>query len=353
MRSETAIPVRTGRAYEVHLGRGVLAHTGALAAAAARGKNAAVVTDTNVAPLYGARVCESLRAAGFTVHMHAFPAGEASKNLDTLKELYAFFAGCDLTRADLVVALGGGVVGDTAGFAAASWMRGVDFIQIPTTLLAQVDSSVGGKTAVDLPQGKNLAGAFWQPRLVVCDPDTLQTLDAENIACGMGEIVKHACIADARLFETLEQTDDLQAALPGIIARNIEIKRDVVQDDEREAGRRMLLNFGHTIGHAIEKCLHYTGISHGAAVAAGMAAITAQAERQGLTAPGTAARIAALLRKFGLPDRTALPLADLVAAARGDKKRAGGKMHLVLLKTVGEAYVHTIPVEELPAFFGL
>lgn len=347
------IPVKTGRAYDIHLGRGILAETGRLAAGVARTRKAVIVTDTHVGPLYGARITASLEAAGFEAPLYAFEAGEASKNMRTLQALYRFFAQSDLTRADLVVALGGGVVGDAAGFAAATYMRGVDFIQVPTTLLAQVDSSVGGKTAVDLPEGKNLAGAFWQPRLVVCDPDVLDTLDDENFACGMGEVAKHACIRSRALYDRLLACGDIRAELPEIIAENVRIKRDVVEHDEREKGERMLLNFGHTLGHAIEKCLHYTGISHGAAVAAGMHLITLHAEQNGLTPPGTAARIDTLLKKYGLPTASPLPLEEVVHAALNDKKRAGGSIHLVLLKGIGDAFIHTVPVADLPAFFGL
>ncbi|MFT9057310.1 MAG: 3-dehydroquinate synthase [Ethanoligenens sp.] len=347
------IPVQTGRPYDIHLGRGILNDIGSLAASVARTKKAVIVTDTNVGPLYGAQVRASLEAAGFEATLYAFEAGEASKNMQTLLALYSFFAQSDLTRADLVIALGGGVVGDAAGFAAATYMRGVDFIQVPTTLLAQVDSSVGGKTAVDLPEGKNLAGAFWQPRMVICDPDVLHTLDAENIACGMGEIVKHACIRSQPLYDQLVACDDLPAALPAIIAENVKIKRDVVEHDEREKGERMLLNFGHTLGHAVEKCLHYNGISHGAAVAVGMHLITRYAEKNGLTPVGTVTQIDTLLTKYHLPIDCPLPLTNVVHAAQNDKKRAGGNINLVLLHGIGDAFVHTLPIADLPAFFGV
>lgn len=345
------IPVRTGRPYDIHLGRGILNDIGKRAAGIARTKKAVIVTDTNVGPLYGDRVRSSLEAAGFDAPLYAFEAGEASKNMQTLLQLYSFFAKSDLTRADLVIALGGGVVGDAAGFAAATYMRGVDFIQVPTTLLAQVDSSVGGKTAVDLPEGKNLAGAFWQPRMVVCDPDVLDTLDAENVACGMGEIIKHACIRSKPLYDQLLACADIHAELPAIIAENVKIKRDVVEHDEREKGERMLLNFGHTLGHAVEKCLHYNGISHGAAVAVGMHLMTQYAEKNMLTPSGTAEQIDTLLAKYRLPTDSPVPLADVVRAAQNDKKRAGGSIHLVLLHSIGNAFIHTLPITELPAFF--
>ncbi len=347
------ISVQTGRAYKIHLEPGILSQTGKLAAQIAHSRQAVIVTDTNVAPLYEGQVKQSLEQAGFTVFSHAFKAGEESKNANTLLELYAFFAKCDMTRSDLVVALGGGVVGDVAGFAAASYMRGIDFIQIPTTLLAQVDSSVGGKTAIDLPQGKNLVGAFWQPRLVVCDPLVLQTLDKENFSCGMGEIIKHACIRSTPLFKKLVDCQNIQAELPEIIGENVRIKRDVVERDEREKGERMLLNFGHTLGHALEKCLHYKGLSHGAAISIGMCLITRRAEQLGLSPRGTADKIAVLLKKYDLPTQSTVPMDKLSVAAQNDKKRAGNSIHLVLLHKIGDAFVHTLPVAKLENFLGI
>ena len=347
------IRVNAGAGYDIHIREGLLDSAGELIKAVAHSKKAAVVTDTTVARLYGERVRTSLVFAGFDAPLFAFPAGEFSKNHGTLLKIYTFLAQSDITRADLIVALGGGVAGDTAGYAAATWQRGIPFVQIPTTLLAQVDSSIGGKTAVDLPEGKNLVGAFWQPSLVLCDPQTLSTLDRANIACGMAEIIKHACIRSSALFDTLLACGDFREDIVGLIAANLTIKRDIVQRDERERGERMLLNFGHTLGHAIEKLHGFTGVSHGEAVAAGMAMITRRAEKIGLTRTGTAEKLSSMLRKYGLPDGSELPLAQIVEAAKGDKKRAGGDIHLVLLEEIGKAYLHTLPVAELPAFFGL
>lgn len=344
------LPVHTGHGYDIALGKGVLGETGTRVAALTTSRRAAVITDSNVEKLYGAAVMESLRAAGFQAELFAFPAGETSKNHATLLTIYSFLARAEITRADLIVALGGGVVGDVAGFAAATWQRGIPFVQIPTTLLAQVDSSIGGKTAVDLPEGKNLVGAFWQPSLVLCDPLTLRTLDARNVACGMGEIVKHACIRSETLFETLERGAEVT---PAVIAQNLAIKRAVVEHDERERGERMVLNFGHTLGHAVEKLQHYAGATHGEAVAMGMVLMTHASERNGLTPACTADRIARLLARCGLPDRCDLPLKDIVQAAAGDKKRAGDRIRLIVLRRIGEAVIYPLPVAELPAFFGL
>lgn len=342
--------VRTGRGYDIALGEGVLREAGPRIAAVTKSRLAAVITDSRVEPLYAGAVIQSLTEAGFRAELFAFPAGETSKNHGTLLAIYSFLARAGITRSDLIVALGGGVVGDVAGFAAATWQRGVALVQIPTTLLAQVDSSIGGKTAVDLPEGKNLVGAFWQPSLVLCDPATLRTLDDRNVACGMGEIIKHACIRSAELFRTLEEGS---AITPAIIAQNLAIKREVVERDEREHGERMLLNFGHTLGHAIEKLQKYSGATHGEAVAMGMVLITRASEKNGLTPPGTADRIARLLRRYGLPSECGLPLGDIVRAAANDKKRAGSLIRLVVLHGIGDAVIHSLPVAGLPAFFGL
>lgn len=349
---EITIPVGAGNGYEIRLGGGMMRHSGALAAKLLGAGKTVVVTDTNVGPLYAPALRRSLEEAGFRVSIFTFPAGETSKNVRTLLRLYAFLAGENITRADSIVALGGGVTGDMAGFAAATWLRGIRWIGIPTTLLAQVDASVGGKTAVDLDEGKNLVGAFWQPSLVICDPDLLKTQDERNFRCGMAEVIKHACIRSAGLFDRLSQ-GNASSVSAQIIAENLTIKRDIVQRDEREAGERMLLNFGHTIGHAVEKLEHYQGSSHGEAVAVGMVAVTRHSERNGLTEKGTCDRLCALLRRYGLPCESGLPPADLVNAASNDKKRAGDLMNLVLLRRVGEAFVHPLPAASLPAFFGL
>lgn len=335
------IHVNTGRPYDIFAGRAILDDTGALLAKTTSSRKAAVITDSTVSSLYGARVIKSLEAAGFTVKLHAFPAGEQSKTPETLLQIYAFLSAFDMTRQDTVVALGGGVPGDVAGFAAATYMRGIDFIQIPTTLLAQVDSSIGGKTAIDLKEGKNLVGAFWQPRLVVCDPDTLKTLDARIFADGMGEVIKHACIRDSGLFALLAGGSPMDE---NFICRNINIKRVVVEQDERERGERMLLNFGHTFGHAIEKYFHYTQYSHGEGVAMGMVQMARFGESLSLTAPGTANKIISLLKKYDLPYELPAPAYALAQAAANDKKRSGDNLNLVMLSQIGEAFIYKIPV---------
>lgn len=346
----STLTVHTGKPYDILVGRGLLAQAGSLCRAVNGGQRALIVTDTNVQPLYAAAVAASLRQAGYTAHEFVFPAGEQSKRLDTVRMVYAALAEHQLARADLLVALGGGVTGDMTGFAAATWMRGMDFVQIPTTLLAQVDSSVGGKTGVDIDEGKNLVGAFWQPARVITDIDTLSTLPSEVFADGLAEVIKTAAIKDADLFAALESGEALTPdGLPAAIARCIDIKRGVVERDEREQGERKLLNFGHTLGHALEQYYDYTGLSHGCAVAVGMAVFTKASEVRGLTAPGTAERLITLLEKNGLPVSDPAPLDQLLPAMARDKKRAGSHVDLILLKAIGNAVIHRAAVEDLPA----
>ena len=330
-----------GREYDIMIDSGLLDRAGehcrAVLPLAAK---LAVVTDSNVAPLYAERVKKSLEGAGFAVQVTVIPAGETSKSMAMLERLYDEFMAFGLTRSDAVVALGGGVVGDLAGFAAASILRGVDFIQIPTTLLAQVDSSVGGKVAIDLKAGKNLAGAFWQPRGVLIDPDCLDTLPDRTFSDGMAEVIKYGCIQNAVFFEELEGFSSRQQAaahMQHIIAVCCDIKRQMVEQDERDMGLRMLLNFGHTIGHAIEKCHGYEDYTHGEAVAIGMVEMTKRTERRGLTEPGTALRIESLCRQYGLPVRDEkADFTRIASAITMDKKNLGKTLKIVALEQLGK-----------------
>lgn len=313
----------------------------------------AVITDSNVAPLYGERLRKSLEMAGFSVTVWEFPAGEESKNLAVLGRLYEGLAAAGLTRSDAIVALGGGVTGDMAGLAAATYLRGIAFIQIPTSLLAAVDSSVGGKVAVDLPQGKNLVGAFYQPKLVLIDPELLYTLPPRFLHDGLAEVIKYGSIRDTGLFTCLEQLPGdaaLLAQAEEIIAACCTIKARIVAQDEFDTGERMLLNFGHTLGHAVEKAFHYDTYSHGEAVGLGMVLLTSQAEKLGLTDPGTAAKIAALLQKFSLPVEITLPREEFIKTIALDKKKRGSQLTLVLIKDIGEGYLHTIESRDLPNY---
>ena len=320
MSSVQTIEVHTAPAYEVTIGAGLLRECGARLKAVLGGCRIAVVADSNVAPLYLETVCASLRDAGFAVCSYVFPAGEAHKNFTTLSAILEFLAESQLTRTDCVAALGGGVTGDMAGFAAASYLRGIRYVQLPTTLLSAVDSSVGGKTAIDLAAGKNLAGAFLQPAAVLCDTDCLRSLPAAVFADGAAEAIKTGVLSGETLFSLFED-GTLTDAPAEIIARCIRYKAGVVERDEKERGERRKLNLGHTVGHAIEKCSGYA-IPHGHAVAAGLAVMARASERLGWAEPGVSARIAACLEKNGLPTGTDYPAEALAKAALADKKRS-------------------------------
>ena len=338
------------RTYPVHIGSGLLDCLGAHVVEALGEISVAVVTDDNVAPLYLDRAVKSLEAAGLRVCTHTLPHGEQTKCLTQLANLYTFLCENRLTRKDAVIALGGGVIGDLTGLAAATFLRGVHFIQVPTTLLAQVDSSVGGKVAVDLPQGKNLVGAFYQPEFVLVDPDTLTTLTDEYWRDGLGEVVKYGCIGDADLFALLEECapgerEKLMDHIDTILLHCIQAKADVVAQDERDTGLRMTLNFGHTIAHAVETCQHYEGLRHGEAVALGMHAMTCLTEAKGLTANGTAARLDALLRRLDMPMQLpGLREEDVISAMFMDKKYSGKVLRVIVLNEIGKCFIHPTDV---------
>lgn len=343
------VHVETGNPYDIFIERGILENCGEYVRKLSNAQKVTVVTDTNVAPLYQWKVLNSLVKEGFQVTTHTFKAGEESKTLATIAGMYETFADFKMTRKDIVLALGGGVTGDMAGFAAATYLRGIDFIQLPTSLLAQVDSSVGGKTGVDLPHGKNLVGAFHQPIAVLIDPDTLNTLPDAYICDGMAEVIKYGCIKDAEFFENLENENALDH-IEDVIEKCVSIKRDVVSRDEREAGERMLLNFGHTLGHAIEKIYNFKGISHGMAVAIGMVLISRAGEKQGVTEIGTTEKIIALCEKYGLPTSDKATFAEMAESAKGDKKTAGGSINLVMLNKIGDSYTRKLELDKLEEF---
>jgi 3-dehydroquinate synthase len=307
-----------------------------------------IVTDDNVDKHYGVKLLSNLESLGFAVLKYVFPSGEASKTLKTFGEILAFAAERGLTRTDAILALGGGVTGDIAGFAAASYMRGIDLIQCPTSLLAMVDSSVGGKTAVDLPQGKNLAGAFYQPKTVICDTQTLRSLPLENFRDGLGEVIKYGVIKNPKILKMLEKSDldEILQNPQEIIAACIKIKRDIVEADELDNGERALLNFGHTIGHAIEKLSGFGGLSHGVAVANGIVIITKLSEKMGLTERGMADRIENLNRKYGLHRDINFAKEEIANAAAVDKKRGGGDISLVFAKKIGESFIYKMAFDE-------
>jgi len=339
------IPVNTNPPYAVTIGPGLLKDCGPRLREVIPPCHMAVVTDSTVGPLYLETVTESLSAAGYAVSTFEFPAGEESKNVSTLSDILEFLAKERLTRSDCLIALGGGVAGDMAGFAAAVYLRGVRYVQMPTTLLSAVDSSVGGKTAIDLKAGKNLAGAFLQPAAVLCDTNCLASLPADAFADGAAEAVKTGILCDESLFALFE--DGTLAAEPGtVIARCVAYKAGVVERDEKEQGERKLLNLGHTVGHAIEKCSGYA-IPHGHAVAAGLAVMARAAERLGWTEEPLAARICACLAKNALPISAEYALEALAEAALADKKRAGDSITIVVPRKIGLCELKTMPVTEL------
>ena len=330
--------------YEVTIANLSLSRIGKRAKSLVRGTKAFIVTDTNVEKLYLSKVKESLETSGFQVDSYAIVPGEESKNAAMLFTLYEKFHDFGITRSDLIVALGGGVVGDLAGFSAATYLRGVPLIQVPTTLLAQVDSSVGGKTAIDLPFGKNLVGSFYHPLAVIMDPSVLATLPRSIMNEGMAEVIKYGCIRDVHLFEQIESN---KMDLEWVLDRCIHIKTAVVSKDERDTGERMLLNFGHTIGHAIEKVTAYKTYSHGQAVSIGMVVACKMGEKLGVTKPGTADKVKACLEKFGLPTQCDLPEDEILTAIKSDKKTLSDTVYFVLLKEIGEGILYPMDAKIL------
>jgi len=342
------------RSYPITIGAGLLSDPGLLAQHIG-GRHVAIVTNTTVAPLYLARVAEPLRAAGRDVHEVVLPDGEAYKTWASLMQVFDALLAAKCDRKTTLVALGGGVIGDLTGFAAASYMRGVPFVQIPTTLLSQVDSSVGGKTGLNHPLGKNMIGSFYQPRAVLADTATLHTLPARELSAGLAEVIKHGAIIDAEFFGWIEHNigklmaRDAQA-LAHAISRSCEIKADVVRQDEREGGLRAILNFGHTFGHAIEAGLGYGQWLHGEAVGCGMVMAADLSQRAGLIDAATVARVRALVQAAGLPVRAPdLGTARWLELMEVDKKNEGGAIKFILLKPLGAPSIQSVPQELLLA----
>lgn len=346
------LTVHVNEEYEILIEKGLLKKTGELVKGVLPCKKLALVSDTNVYPIYGENIKSLLEAEGYTVYTYVFPAGESSKNTENVIKIVEFMAENGLTREDGVVALGGGVCGDMAGFAAAIYLRGIKFVQIPTSLLSQVDSSVGGKTAVDLPQGKNLCGAFHQPSLVIIDPDVLNTLSPYYFSDGMGEVIKYGCIKSEKLFKRLEN-ENARDFIEDLIFECLDIKRIIVENDEKEHGERALLNFGHTPGHAIEKLWNFEVVSHGRAVSIGMVMMAEAGEMAGVTEKGTKDRIINVLKKNDLGTSDTHSTAEIVGAMSADKKRTGKGIKLVLLHSIGNSFIKPVLSEELKEFFGV
>lgn len=341
------IVMHTRKPYRILVGGGLLQNAGEEIRKLGRYRKAAILTDDVVDALYAETVAKSLAEAGFSVCKFVFPNGEASKSIDTAVDAYGFLTGHGVTRGDVLVALGGGVTGDLTGFTASTYLRGVDYVQIPTTLLAQIDSSVGGKTAVNSAAGKNLIGTFWQPRLVLCDTETLSTLSDEVFSDGVAEAIKYGMIRDQDLFETIE--DNIHTHLTDVIARCIEIKKQVVEADEFDKGERMLLNFGHTLGHAIEKQSRYA-VSHGKAVAIGMQMVAAACERAGHAPAGCAARLKNVLQRYGLPHAVSEELDSYIGLCANDKKMDKDVMHVITIAGIGDARITDMRFEAFRDF---
>ncbi len=344
------------RSYDVHVGEGVLDRAGELVSGASTARVAAIVTNPRIGKLYAERVVESLQSAGITGHVIMIPAGERYKTLSTVRGVYEKMLDHRIDRTGMVIGLGGGVVGDLAGFVAATYLRGIDFVQMPTSLLAQVDASVGGKVGVDLPRGKNLVGAFYQPKIVLADTGTLRTLPKSQYRSGLAEVIKHGIILDSGYYAYLEQNLPAIMSLDAeplrhVVQRSVELKASVVTQDERESGLRAILNFGHTVGHAVESLTGYKRLLHGEGVAIGMVTSAFISQEMGLLDDSITWRIVELLRRAGLPHRPPEGISPeaVIQAMKLDKKVAHGKLRFVLVNEIGSAVVSEDVTPELIA----
>lgn len=342
----TGIHVAASREYDVLIGGGLIDEAGARLAALGKSGRVMIAAGARVFGLYGARVEASMQRAGFETRRFIYPGGEGCKTLESYAALLSALAEGHFGRTDTLIALGGGVTGDLAGFAAATWQRGMNFVQLPTTLLAAVDSSVGGKTAVNLGTGKNQVGSFYQPCLVLCDPDALKTLDRAELSNGCAEVIKYALLADAGLFARLEAAPDC-AGTETVIARCVDIKRALVAADEFDTGRRMLLNLGHSVGHAVEKCSGFT-VPHGAGVAIGLCVIARACVRRGLFPAPALSRLERLIESFSLPTTARYSVQELFDAMRADKKIADGRLTLVVPRDIGRCEFMRVGMEDVP-----
>lgn len=343
------IRVTASKEYEVVIGKGVLSRAGEEISPLVKAKIAAIISDDITSQMFSATVKESVEAQGIKTVEFIIPHGESSKSAENYMEILEFLADNKLTRADCIIALGGGVVGDLAGFVAATYLRGIDFVQIPTTLLSAVDSSVGGKTAINLSAGKNLAGAFYQPRVVLCDTEIIGNLPDEIFADGMAEVIKYGAIRNAYIFELIER--GAHENLDELIAECVRIKRDVVGEDEFDTGLRQLLNFGHTPAHTIEKLSGYE-VSHGRAVAAGMCIMSRAAEKLGLCHDNVSGEIEKMCTMFGLPTSVEYTPRDMADIAMSDKKRGAGYITLVVPQRRGFCTLNKVPESEIEKYFG-
>ena len=337
--------------YNILIEKGILNRLGEEIKKLYNGKKIFIITDENVNMNYREVVENSLNTSGFTTRFMVLEPGEETKSFDTLPKIFKELLDFKLTRKELIITLGGGVIGDLGGFAASTFLRGVPFIQVPTSLLAQVDSSVGGKVAVDLPEGKNLIGSFYQPKAVIIDPNVINTLSEKFFKDGIGEVIKYGCIKDKKFFnmlKNLKSRAEFMDNIEDIIYNCCDIKRKVVEMDEKDLGERMLLNFGHTLGHAIEKYYNFTGYSHGEAISIGMYYITLISEQNGISKIGTAQEIKEILINFGLPFEVELKDNDAVIDTIAlDKKNLGNVLKVILIKDIGESIIY----DTKPEFF--
>lgn len=339
--------------YPLYIASGALSQVGKQISDKFPSSKVVLISDKKVYSLYGEKVIKNIAAQGIVVNSIVVEQGEKSKSLNTMEYVLNKLVEYKTSRTDIIVALGGGVVGDLGGFVASCYLRGIEYIQIPTSLLAQVDSSIGGKTAINLPQGKNLVGTFYHPSMVIIDVDVLQTLDDLNFACGMAEIIKTALIMDKDLFSILKKyssREKIQSVLPDVITTCCKNKLYVVQQDEKDNGLRLTLNFGHTLAHALEKCdgIH---ISHGHAVAIGMAVITKSSQEMSQTKQGTYKEIVSMLDSFSLPHISPdVDMQKVLQYAQRDKKTFNSKLKLILLKDVGECFIHPVSYDKLPQY---
>lgn len=342
------IAVNVGRPYEVLVGSNILSNAGELIKHVLHAKRVLIVTDDVVCALYGGIVAESLANVGYQVEFFVVENGEKSKCASTYFDILNYLAESGFTRTDGIVALGGGVVGDLAGFVSATYLRGINFVQIPTTLLAQIDSSVGGKTAINLSHGKNLVGAFWQPSLVIADVLTLNTLPPKEYENGLGELVKYACLIGGEIYELLEQ--GIESDEERVVELCVSYKRDIVENDERESGVRRLLNLGHTVAHGVEKLSHYT-VSHGRAVAIGLMAIAKAENKLGCLSDVELDRLSKMYDKYALAKELPYKVEDVCEIAKVDKKADGDYVHLVTMKGIGNCVVEKKALAELKEYF--
>ena len=338
------IVVRASKEYEIRIGSGLLSETGSAVREISGCETAMLVSDSRVYPLYGGTVRESLEKQGIRVVTFVFESGEKQKNVETFTALLERMSEERMTRGDIVIALGGGVTGDLAGFAAAVYRRGIPVVQVPTSVLAAVDSSVGGKTGVDLRSGKNQVGAFYQPALVLCDPDVFRTLPEDEFRNGVAEIIKYAMIGSEKMFRGILETP-VSEQYEKVVSKCVSMKRDIVERDEFERGDRMLLNFGHTVGHAVELRSGYS-LPHGRAVAIGMSVVTRAAAAKGDCEESVRDGLITLLEKYGLPTETSFSAADLYDAAMADKKIGAGTLPLIVPRGIGKAEIRKIRKEE-------